>query len=131
MDPDRERTKEVQILTDLSPTGLFRIDLEGNMLICNDRYRELSGMEGHHEIDWYGPMSFSEILWPQLQRLGYVHEDHRAKVESTLKEALEKQQDGQVDFVFSNGNWVKGHVRWWPLGLVGASKLSRKGNVSR
>lgn len=23
------------------------------MLICNDRYRELSGMEGDHETDWY------------------------------------------------------------------------------
>jgi PAS domain-containing protein len=48
----RERTKEVQILADLSPAGLFRIDLEGNMLICNDRYRELSGMEKGHETDW-------------------------------------------------------------------------------
>lgn len=101
----QERTKEVQILTDLSPTGLFRIDTEGNMLICNDRYRELSGMQGDHESDW----------------LEYVHEDYRSKVEATLKQALQKQHDEQVDFVFSNGNWVKCHVRWWPLGLVGTA----------
>jgi hypothetical protein len=56
-----------------------------------------------------------------------VHEDYRAKVERTVKEALERQQDAQVDFVFSNGNWVKGHVRWWPLGLVGASILPKEG----
>jgi hypothetical protein len=62
-----------------------------------------------------------------LQRLECVHEDYQAKVEITMKEALERQQDAQIDFVFSNGNWVKGHVRWWPFGLVGASKLPTEG----
>jgi hypothetical protein len=52
-------------------------------------------------------------------RLQLVHPDFRDKVEETLRTSLEKQQPGQVDFAFKNGNWVQGHVRWWARGLVG------------
>lgn len=52
-------------------------------------------------------------------RLSLVHPDYQEAVQLTLTTALEKKESAQVDFVFSNGNWVKGHVRWWPLGLVG------------
>jgi hypothetical protein len=55
------------------------------------------------------------------RRLDFVDADYRSKVLSTLREALENESSAQVDFVFSNGNWVKSHVRWWPLGLVGVS----------
>lgn len=99
----QERTKEVQLLSDLSPSGLFRIDKSGHMLLCNKRYLELSSMQPGEEIDW----------------LRFVHEDYRKKVEETFKESLNTHQDTQVDFVFANGNWVKGMVRCWDFGLVG------------
>ncbi|PVF95897.1 hypothetical protein CPB86DRAFT_737923 [Serendipita vermifera] len=99
----KERTKEMQILSDLSPSGLFRLDIKGQMAQCNNRFRELAGMREGEENNW----------------LEFVHVDYRSRVQSTLREALEKESLTQVDFVFSNGNWVKGHVRWWPLGLVG------------
>ncbi|KAG8828010.1 hypothetical protein FRC19_010518 [Serendipita sp. 401] len=99
----QERTKEVQILTDLSPVGLFRVDNEGNMLQCNDRFRELSGLGLARESQW----------------LDFVHQDYHSQVGVALNEALQKQHEGSVDFVFSNGIWVKCSFRWWKHGLVG------------
>ncbi|KAG8770174.1 hypothetical protein FRC15_004208, partial [Serendipita sp. 397] len=99
----QERTKEVQILTDLSPVGLFRVDNEGNMLQCNDRFRELSGLGLAQESQW----------------LDFVHQDYHSQVRVALNEALQKQHEGSVDFVFSNGIWVKCSFRWWKHGLVG------------
>ncbi|CCA73349.1 related to sensory transduction histidine kinase [Serendipita indica DSM 11827] len=99
----QEQTKEVQILTDLSPAGLFRINNDGKMLLCNDRFREMAKMPPNVEENW----------------INYVHEDYRKTVQSSLMEALRKHEDAQIDFVFSNGNWVKSYVRWWVNGLVG------------
>lgn len=54
-------------------------------------------------------------------RLDFVHDDYRETVRRTLKDALDGHRTEQVDFVFLNGNWVKGYVRWWERGLVGVS----------
>ncbi|KAG8822513.1 hypothetical protein FRC17_009560 [Serendipita sp. 399] len=98
----QERTKEVQILTDLSPAGLFRVNNDGSMLQCNDRFRELSGLGLSQETQW----------------LDFVHQDYQNQVGLALKDALQQQRDGSVDFVFSNGIWVKCSFRWWKHGLV-------------
>ncbi|KAG8820403.1 hypothetical protein FRC17_010162, partial [Serendipita sp. 399] len=99
----QERTKEVQILTDLSPAGLFRVNNDGNMLQCNDRFREFSGLGLGQETQW----------------LDFVHQDYQKQVTLALTDALQQQRDGSVDFVFSNGIWVKCSFRWWKHGLVG------------
>ncbi|KAG8829690.1 hypothetical protein FRC17_006185, partial [Serendipita sp. 399] len=98
-----ERTKELQILSDLSPAGLFRLDNELNMVLCNDRFLELSGVSLGQESEW----------------LNFVQDDYRDHVDTMLKQSLETRESGSVDFVFQNGTWIKCSVRWWKHGLVG------------
>ncbi|KAG8830151.1 hypothetical protein FRC17_005343 [Serendipita sp. 399] len=98
-----ERTKELQILSDLSPAGLFRLDNERNMVLCNDRFLELSGVSPGQESEW----------------LNFVQDDYRDHVDTMLKQSLETRESGSVDFVFQNGTWIKCSVRWWKHGPVG------------
>ncbi|NQV20656.1 MAG: PAS domain S-box protein [Rhodospirillales bacterium] len=42
----RENEAQLSTLTELSPVGIFRTDLDGGVIYVNDKWREISGLEG-------------------------------------------------------------------------------------
>jgi PAS domain S-box-containing protein len=47
----RESEAQFAALTRLSPVGIFRTDLDGAVIYVNDRWREISGLEGELAVD--------------------------------------------------------------------------------
>jgi len=58
--PDhRERSSELCRLMDLTPVGIFRIDINGHLVYCNESFKQLSGLPRDYSIigeglaEWY------------------------------------------------------------------------------
>ncbi|ORX79349.1 hypothetical protein K493DRAFT_308551 [Basidiobolus meristosporus CBS 931.73] len=120
----KERTKELiasearyKTLTKLSPVGIFRTDLEGNVTYTNDKWWSISGH--NREMD---PSA--------VDFLSSVHPDDREHVDRIWKEAQRAQVSSAVEFRWK---WANGETRWCfnemilqhdnemkPCGFVGA-----------
>ncbi|ORX86570.1 hypothetical protein K493DRAFT_291249 [Basidiobolus meristosporus CBS 931.73] len=120
----KERTKELiasearyKTLTKLSPVGIFRTDLEGNVTYTNDKWWSISGH--NRELD---PTA--------ADFLSSVHPDDREHVDRIWKEAQRAQVSSAVEFRWK---WANGETRWCfnemilqhddemkPCGFVGA-----------
>ena len=40
----RARTREIKVLSDLSPVGLFRVNTDGDFIYANQRWRDITGV---------------------------------------------------------------------------------------
>ncbi|ORX86568.1 hypothetical protein K493DRAFT_291242 [Basidiobolus meristosporus CBS 931.73] len=116
----KERTKELiasearyKTLTKLSPVGIFRTDLEGNITYTNDKWWSISGH--NRETD----PSAADIL-------SSIHIEDRDYVDEVWKKAIKTQTNASVEFRWK---WANGEPHWClieynnemkPCGFVGA-----------
>ncbi|ORX79348.1 hypothetical protein K493DRAFT_293359 [Basidiobolus meristosporus CBS 931.73] len=110
----KERTKELiasearyKTLTKLSPVGIFRTDLEGNVTYTNDKWWSISGH--NREMD----PSAADFM-------SSIHPDDFEFVSRTWKESQRAQTGSAVEFRWK---WANGDTHWcfsMPCGFVGA-----------
>ncbi|KAG8887667.1 hypothetical protein FRB98_009229 [Tulasnella sp. 332] len=86
------RTQELQILSDLSPVGIFRTDNQGNVTYTNRRWHELTEYPANRGFsDW--------IL--------NVHPDFQEAVVAVTTGALQSDDGGSLEIRWINGRWTK------------------------
>ncbi|TDL18928.1 hypothetical protein BD410DRAFT_792720 [Rickenella mellea] len=88
-----ERTREIHLLSDLSPVGIFRAGSDGRMLYVNPRWWEISGHRNTMSID----------DWPES-----VTPTDNAKVLHAWHSAVNLHKSASLEFCFKNGNYAKG-----------------------
>lgn len=59
----RARTREIKVLSDLSPVGLFRVNANGTFIYANQRWVDITGVPAAEEASFE-----SMCVVPQSQR---------------------------------------------------------------
>ena len=91
----RDRERQLQTLSDLSPVAIFRIDAAGRCVFVNDRAVAISARPAF------------ELLgdgWLEI-----LHEDDRGRVESEWRVGFERQQAYRSEFRIRRPD---GEIRW-------------------
>ncbi|KAG8934381.1 hypothetical protein FRC01_003338 [Tulasnella sp. 417] len=99
-----ERTKEIKIVSDLSPVGIFRTDNQGEMTYTNRRW---------HEITDY-PSSEPLTNW-----LRNVHLEFQNAVLDLTSRVLKTGEEGSMEIRWRNERWTKLQVEKIANGLIG------------
>ncbi|VDB99941.1 unnamed protein product [Peniophora sp. CBMAI 1063] len=94
------RTREIKVLSDLSPVGLFRVNANGTFVYANQRWVDITGVHAADEA------SFESMLKT-------VHDDDVARVEQEWRKILETRQSASFEHAFKNGTYVQ--QQWEPL----------------
>ncbi|KAG8997175.1 hypothetical protein FRB93_000461 [Tulasnella sp. JGI-2019a] len=98
------RTKELKVLSDLSPVGIFRTDDQGNVTYTNRRWHELTEYPANQAFgDW--------IL--------NVHPDYQKAVVAVTTSALQSDVGGNLEIRWLNDRWTKLQVERVSNGLIG------------
>ncbi|KAI0035068.1 hypothetical protein K488DRAFT_44039 [Vararia minispora EC-137] len=90
----RVRTQEIQLLSDMSPVGIIRADVDGHVTYVNQRWREISGVTEDASMD-----SWCVAL---------VDPEDLEAATSAWKDVVDSQRSASLEFRFSNGCYAKG-----------------------
>ncbi|ORY35646.1 hypothetical protein BCR39DRAFT_511288 [Naematelia encephala] len=109
-----ERTAELRVLSEHSPSGIFRLDEDGKIIFANEAWYTLSGYPPGQEIDNWGDL---------------ISADHRRDVQHFLTDMLKGDLPlNTAEWRFSNGRWVTAKVV--RLDQVGAGLKGILGTVT-
>ncbi|KIO32181.1 hypothetical protein M407DRAFT_18753 [Tulasnella calospora MUT 4182] len=99
-----ERTKEIKIVSDLSPVGIFRTDNQGEMTYTNRRWHEIT--------DYPSNQPLTNWLWN-------VHPDFQKEVLELTTRVLQTADGGSLEIRWQNERWTKLQVESIANGLIG------------
>ncbi|KAG9051349.1 hypothetical protein FS837_008444 [Tulasnella sp. UAMH 9824] len=99
-----ERTKEIKIVSDLSPVGIFRTDSQGEMTYTNRRWHEIT--------DYPSSQPLTNWLWN-------VHVDFQKDVLELTTRVLKTGDGGSMEIRWQNERWTKLQVEKIANGLIG------------
>ncbi|KZV71818.1 hypothetical protein PENSPDRAFT_650380 [Peniophora sp. CONT] len=94
------RTREIKMLSDLSPVGLFRVNANGTFIYANQRWRDITGVDDPDDA------SFETMLRT-------VHPDDVKRVEDEWLRTIETRQATSFEHAFANGTYAQ--QQWEPL----------------
>ncbi|KAI0320178.1 hypothetical protein OF83DRAFT_1281345 [Amylostereum chailletii] len=107
------RAREIQLLADMSPVGIVRADLAGDLIYVNQRWWEISGADREGPID----------SWPDS-----VKDDDKGRVLSSWNTAVQSQKSASLEFQFKNGRFVQGQFE--PLLSESGSRIGVLGTIT-
>ncbi|KIO32179.1 hypothetical protein M407DRAFT_18751, partial [Tulasnella calospora MUT 4182] len=99
-----ERTKEIKIVSDLNPVGIFRTDSQGEMTYTNRRWHEIT--------DYPSSQPLTNWLWN-------VHLDFQKDVLELTTRVLKTGEGGSMEIRWQNERWTKLQVEKIANGLIG------------
>ncbi|KAG8895149.1 hypothetical protein FRC00_007900, partial [Tulasnella sp. 408] len=99
-----ERTKEIKIVSDLSPVGIFRTDSRGEMTYTNRRWHEIT--------DYPSSQPLTNWLWN-------VHAEFQKDVLELTTRVLKTGEGGSMEIRWQNECWTKLQVEKISNGLIG------------
>ncbi|KAG8979497.1 hypothetical protein FRC05_008486 [Tulasnella sp. 425] len=99
-----ERTKEIKIVSDLSPVGIFRTDNQGEMTYTNRRWHEIT--------DYPSNQPLTNWLWN-------VHPEFQKNVLELTTRVLRTGEGGSLEIRWQNERWTKLQVESISNGLIG------------
>ncbi|KAG8986371.1 hypothetical protein FRB90_004052, partial [Tulasnella sp. 427] len=99
-----ERTKEIKIVSDLSPVGIFRTDPQGEITYTNRRWHEIT--------DYPSNQSLTNWLWN-------VHPEFQKEVLELTTRVLRTGEGGSLEIRWQNERWTKLQVESISNGLIG------------
>ncbi|KAG8943092.1 hypothetical protein FRC00_011364, partial [Tulasnella sp. 408] len=99
-----QRTKEIKIVSDLSPVGIFRTDSRGEMTYTNRRWHEIT--------DYPSSQPLTNWLWN-------VHVEFQRDVLELTTRVLKTGEGGSMEIRWQNERWTKLQVEKIANGLIG------------
>ncbi|KAG9051351.1 hypothetical protein FS837_008446 [Tulasnella sp. UAMH 9824] len=99
-----ERTKEIKIVSDLSPVGIFRTDSQGEMTYTNRRWHEIT--------DYPSNQPLTNWLWN-------VHLEFQKAVLDLTSRVLKTGEGGSLEIRWQNERWTQLQVEKIANGLIG------------
>ncbi|KAG8934383.1 hypothetical protein FRC01_003340 [Tulasnella sp. 417] len=99
-----ERTKEIKIVSDLSPVGIFRTDNQGEMTYTNRRWHEIT--------DYPSNQPLTNWLWN-------IHPEFQKEVLELTTRVLQTGDGGSLEIRWQNERWTKLQVESISNGLIG------------
>ncbi|KAL5490593.1 hypothetical protein ACEPAI_5427 [Sanghuangporus weigelae] len=113
-----ERTREIQLLSDLSPVGICRADANRRMLYMNQRCYEISGLETSAPDEQLGLgglignicfLDSNELLIPPMT--SSVQEEDQQVARDLWESAFATQKSASIETRFKNGIYAKWSVQ--------------------
>ncbi|KDN38661.1 hypothetical protein RSAG8_09336, partial [Rhizoctonia solani AG-8 WAC10335] len=107
------RSHELQVLTDLSPVGIFRTDAEGRLMYANPAWHQIIGF----------PLRQDKDEW-----IDYVCPSNKADILYIWRACFESQKSSSKRVQWKNGCWT--HVAVSPLVSPGGAMLGAFGAIT-